>query len=175
MTPVATPQSEVILTPVNISPCPLSLIDFISEVIDIPPRQMTLELFESLVARVAQNDNFNQLVQQHTIFKADRLGMKTILGNEFLSISAVSLLPGQKSDIHRHAHSCEVSPIIQGTVTVRLFKINERQELVLDSETDVEAGEIACCDYYEYHQIINNSQSKVVCVPFHNPALPKQH
>lgn len=151
---------------------PLDPVQFFSEVADIDSYSMTTERLKAFVERVELSDRLLSLINKHICYKPDRLGMKRMVASEFLSISVVSLLPGQKSDVHRHAHSLEVSLVLQGKLRARLFRFKD-QQLVLDREEEVGAGQITCTERYQYHQIIA-CEEKTICLPFHTPSLPNK-
>ncbi|MBD2744839.1 cupin domain-containing protein [Coleofasciculus sp. FACHB-1120] len=147
------------------------LIQFLLQVADIPLHLMTAQQLKTLVEKLDRSDSLLNLVKKNTLFKPDRVGLKNLLGNEFISILVVASLPQQRSIIHRHGQSLEVALVLQGTLTSQFFKMTEDQELKLDREVEVSAGDIVCTERYEYHSIINKSSSKVVSLHFHSPGL----
>nr|WP_242047475.1 hypothetical protein [Coleofasciculus sp. FACHB-SPT36] len=132
---------------------------------------MTVQQLKALVENLDWSDSLLNLVKKNTLFKPDRVGLKNLLGNEFISILVVASLPQQRSIIHRHGQSLEVAIVLQGTLTSQFFKMSDEQELKLDREVEISAGGILSTERYEYHSIINKSSSKVVSLHFHSPGL----
>lgn len=148
-----------------------SLTQFYCRVADIPPHLMTAQQLQALMERLDWSDSLLNLVKKNTLFKPDRVGLKNLLGNEFISILVVASLPQQRSIIHRHGQCLEVAIVLQGTLTSQFFKMSDEQELKLDREVEISAGGILSTERYEYHSIINKSSSKVVSLHFHSPGL----
>lgn len=144
----------------------LNLEEFLSEMMDTPPHQVTLDHFKGLVARLQLSEAF---VNKHIRFKSDRYYWKYVLRNDDIEILVCGWMPGQKSTIHLHkGASLNVTRVLFGTITEEIYE-EVGSEIKLLRETDRNAGELATTERYQYHQLVNNSTENSVTLHFYSP------
>ena len=166
-----TPVLPELLATVEQLKTPLSLEEFLSEIMDTPPHQRTIEEMKQLIARLQLSDTF---LKKFILFKPDRYYWKLLLQNEDLEGLVCCWMPGQKSGIHRHTGvSLNVTRVLIGTITEQLFKVDEQNHLVLCDEGQVAQGGLACTERYQYHQLVNNSTENCVTLHFYSPVRPE--
>lgn len=147
----------------------MSIEEFLCKMLEIPPHELTLEVFKDLVAGVEFSDRF---LNKHIRFKSDRYYWKNVLRTDAVEIIVCCWMPGQKSNIHFHkGASLNVSRVLMGTITEELYQ-ESGQDIVLYKETDLSQGGFTTTERYQYHQLVNNSMQKSATLHFYSPSRP---
>lgn len=147
----------------------LSLQDFFSKLMDIPPHTLTLDVFKEMVAQIEWDREF---LEKHILYRPDKkYGWTPVLQTEYVEILTCQWYPGQQSGIHDHQWSLNVTQVLKGTLTAQLYEISE-QELVLSHEEKLNQGEITGVERHpQYHQLLNReAEELLVTLHFYCPA-----
>lgn len=152
----------------------LTLEDFIREIKEIPPNEMTIERFASLAEKVELRDD---LIRQHSRFQEHEYSRQTICQTSFGAIFVISWRPGQHGCTHRHGSDLSVIYPYQGEITQELYRqepewhdVNGekvyRIKYVFETKRSYAKNNVVYVDNYQSHRLINASLSDTITVHF---------
>ena len=141
-----------------------TLDDFVSEMARIPCAELTLGILHQLVGDLDLRDD---LIREHIHFNDREYTRNLVCRTPRFDMLVLCWRSGHVTTIHDHAGSLNVTRVVQGTLTSRLFVPGERPKpdrclVRLATEEHLGPGDVSLVDRAEIHQLANTSSGDLV-------------
>ena len=141
-----------------------SLDDFVAEMAHIPCGDLTLGILHQLAGDLDVRDD---LIHEHIHFSDEFYTRNLVCRTPRFDMLVLCWRPGQVTTIHDHAGSLNVTRVLQGRLTSRLFMPGDRPAperclVRLASEDQLGPGDFSLVDRAEIHQLANTSDGNLV-------------
>ena len=141
-----------------------SLDDFVAEMAHIPSDDLTLDILERLSGDLDVRDD---LIRDHVYFSPSCYTRNLVCRTPRFDMLVLCWRPGHVTTIHDHCGSLNVTRVITGTLTARLFvpgdqPAPDRCLVRMSSEELLGPGAFSRVDRTEIHQLANTSEGDLV-------------
>jgi predicted metal-dependent enzyme (double-stranded beta helix superfamily) len=141
-----------------------SLDDFVAEMAHIPTQDLNLDILERLSGHLDIRDD---LLRDHIYFSPACYTRNLVCRTPRFDMLVLCWRPGHVTTIHDHCGSLNVTRVISGRLTARLFKPADQPSpdrclVKLDTEEKLGPGGFSRVDRTEIHQLANTSGDDLV-------------
>ena len=141
-----------------------SLDDFVAEMAHVPSQDLSLAMLHRLAGDLDVRDD---LIRDHIYFSSGSYTRNLVCRTPRFDMLVLCWRPGHVTTIHDHCGSLNVTRVVQGTLTARLFvpegrPTPDRCLVKLESEERLGAGGFSLVDRAEIHQLANTSSEELV-------------
>jgi predicted metal-dependent enzyme (double-stranded beta helix superfamily) len=141
-----------------------SLDDFVAEMAHLSCENLTIGILHQLAGDLDVRDD---LIREHIHFTSDAYTRNLVCRTPRFDMLVLCWKPGHVTTIHDHAGSLNVTRVLQGRLTSRLFvpggrPTPDRCLVRLASEDKLGPGDFSLVDRAEIHQLANTSDADLV-------------
>ena len=152
---------------------PITLDDFILEMMRIPSRDLKLEQLDTLFQRLDLN---NDLIRKNIFFSEAAYARNLVCRTPRFDMLVLCWKPGQVTTVHDHVNSLNVTRVFEGILTARNFEIAERpsEEKAITKmvgEETLESDTVSNVDFGGIHQLANTSDGDLITIHVYAPPL----
>lgn len=146
----------------------MSIRHAIEQTLKDAPTRTVRELREAIGALGLTAERLAPLVQQPQQLP---YGRTTLYSGERVEAVLIHLPPGSATFIHDHGCSVGCAKVLEGTVTNRLFRLDEAGYPCCAAEAEVRAGELLLAPRGQIHQLANGGRERAVSFHLYAPRL----